>query len=39
MPTDSLWLSIGLAGQACFVAGLLVYLRNLSFGRKPEMEV
>jgi len=89
MPTDSVWLTIGLAGQACFVArflvqwlaservnrsvvprafwhfsivgglgllvyaihrqepvfavgqaaGLLVYARNLSFGRKPEMEV
>jgi lipid-A-disaccharide synthase-like uncharacterized protein len=88
MPTDSLWLTIGLAGQACFVArflvqwvaservkrsvvprafwyfsiggglgllvyaihrqepvfaagqaaGLLVYARNLSFGRQPDME-
>ena len=89
MPTDSVWLTIGLAGQACFVArfvvqwlaservkhsvvprvfwhfsiagglallvyaihrqepvfaagqaaGLLVYARNLSFGRKPDLEV
>jgi len=89
MPTDSVWLAIGLTGQACFVtrflvqwlaservnrsvvprafwhfsivgglgllvyaihrqepvfavgqaAGLLVYARNLSFGRKPDKEV
>jgi lipid-A-disaccharide synthase-like uncharacterized protein len=89
MTTDSLWLTLGLAGQACFVArflvqwlaservkrsvvprafwhfsvggglalltyaihrqepvfaigqaaGLLVYLRNLSFGHKPDLEV
>jgi len=89
MPTDLLWLTIGLIGQTCCTArfllqwlvserrqrsvvppafwhfsigggvalllyaihrhepvfavgqaaGLLVYLRNLSFGRKPDMEV